>query len=387
MCLQISNPLPGFALLQFFLLLRLRSHVYGRRFPSRSARCGSMCLSVKRKCLPVLQEFGFVWPELLNCSLFPPTNDQNHMCMEGPGDEDAPFHAVRPMPPQEEECMALGDGGGHVCMGETQRQLQATVRIRHGIVPATVQSLYRCVDGGVGGSCFISTTFTVLTFLVDSSRFSYPERPIIFLSMCCNIYSVAYIVRLTVGRERISCDLEEAAVPVLVHEGLKSTGCAIVFLLAYFFGMASSIWWVILTLTWFLAAGAEVGSRGHRNAQFVLPHRGLGHFPPLRPSSSSSCGLVDADDLSGMCYVGNQNLDALTGFVVAPLFTYLVIGTLFIAAGLVCSVQDPLEFAKGRDEDGQARAADGKNRRVFSALHCAGHLRHCVLFLRNLQLG
>lgn len=26
--------------------------------------CGSMCLSVKRKCLPVLQEFGFVWPEV-----------------------------------------------------------------------------------------------------------------------------------------------------------------------------------------------------------------------------------------------------------------------------------------------------------------------------------
>lgn len=26
--------------------------------------CGSMCLSVKRKCLPVLHEFGFIWPEV-----------------------------------------------------------------------------------------------------------------------------------------------------------------------------------------------------------------------------------------------------------------------------------------------------------------------------------
>ncbi|KAG7261128.1 hypothetical protein CRUP_004316 [Coryphaenoides rupestris] len=25
--------------------------------------CGSMCLSVKRKCFPVLNEFGFIWPE------------------------------------------------------------------------------------------------------------------------------------------------------------------------------------------------------------------------------------------------------------------------------------------------------------------------------------
>lgn len=26
--------------------------------------CGSMCLSVKKKCLPVLHEFGFIWPEV-----------------------------------------------------------------------------------------------------------------------------------------------------------------------------------------------------------------------------------------------------------------------------------------------------------------------------------
>ncbi len=41
---------------------------------------------------------------------------------------------------------------GEVCMGEAQRQLLTAVWIRHGIVPATVQSIYRCVDGGVGSS-------------------------------------------------------------------------------------------------------------------------------------------------------------------------------------------------------------------------------------------
>lgn len=51
-------------------------------------------------------------------------------------------------------------------------------------------------------------------------------------------------VRLTLGRERVSCDLDTAAVPILVQEGLKNTGCAIVFLLLYFFGMASSLWLV-----------------------------------------------------------------------------------------------------------------------------------------------
>lgn len=26
--------------------------------------CGSMCISVKKRCFPVLQEFGFIWPEV-----------------------------------------------------------------------------------------------------------------------------------------------------------------------------------------------------------------------------------------------------------------------------------------------------------------------------------
>lgn len=26
--------------------------------------CGSMCVSVKKRCFPVLQEFGFIWPEV-----------------------------------------------------------------------------------------------------------------------------------------------------------------------------------------------------------------------------------------------------------------------------------------------------------------------------------
>ena len=113
----------------------------------------------------------------------------------------------------------------------------------------------------LAGICFVSTLFTVLTFLVDSPRFRYPERPIIFLSLCYNICSIAYVVRLFAGREAIACDTvgNPGGVTVLLEEGLENTNCAIVFLLLYYFGTASSIWWVILTLTWFLAAALKWG--------------------------------------------------------------------------------------------------------------------------------
>ncbi|MEJ1272794.1 frizzled class receptor 4 [Cricetulus griseus] len=295
--------------------------------------CGGMCLSVKRRCEPVLKEFGFAWPDSLNCSKFPPQNDHNHMCMEGPGDEEVPLPHKTPIQPGE-ECHSVGTNSDQYIW--VKRSLNCVLKCGYdaGLYSRSAKEFTDIWMAVWASLCFISTTFTVLTFLIDSSRFSYPERPIIFLSMCYNIYSIAYIVRLTVGRERISCDFEEAAEPVLIQEGLKNTGCAIIFLLMYFFGMASSIWWVILTLTWFLAAGLKWGHEAIEMHSSYF-HIAAWAIPAVKTIVILIMRLVDADELTGLCYVGNQNLDALTGFVVAPLFTYLVIGTLFIAAGLV----------------------------------------------------
>ena len=60
--------------------------------------------------------------------------------------------------------------------------------------------------------------------------------------------------------------------------------CAIVFLLIYYFGMASCVWWVILTVTWFLAAGLKWGNEAitkHtqvRSASFKVPKYLLKYF-------------------------------------------------------------------------------------------------------------
>lgn len=45
--------------------------------------------------------------------------------------------------------------------------------------------------------------------------------------------------------------------------------------------------------------------------------------------------LVSGDVLSGVCYVGVWNSDALRQFVLAPLVFYLILGTIFLLAGYV----------------------------------------------------
>uniref|UniRef100_A0A3B4Y8S8 Frizzled-4 n=1 Tax=Seriola lalandi dorsalis TaxID=1841481 RepID=A0A3B4Y8S8_SERLL len=279
--------------------------------------CGSMCLSVKRKCLPVLHEFGFIWPEVLNCSLFPPQNDHNHMCMEGPGDEDPPYQPVR-HPPHQEECQALGSAPDQYTWLKQTESCTLQCGYDSGLYRRGAKVFTDAWMAVWAVLCFLSTTLTVLTFLLDSQRFSYPERPIIFLSMCCNLYSVAYLVRLTLGRERVSCDLDATAVPILVQEGLKSTGCAIVFLLLYFFGMASSLWWVILTLTWFLAAGLKWGHEAIEMHSSYF-HIAAWAIPAVKTIVILIMRLVDADDLTGLCYVGNYTNIVQLVFIPFPI--------------------------------------------------------------------
>lgn len=45
--------------------------------------------------------------------------------------------------------------------------------------------------------------------------------------------------------------------------------------------------------------------------------------------------LFSGDVLSGVCYVGLWNVEALRGFVLSPLCVYLVLGTIFLLAGFV----------------------------------------------------
>lgn len=303
--------------------------------------CRPLCEAVKERCQPVLIEFGYPWPAALNCSKFPPKNDQNHMCMDGPGEETEKPMEPRPQPPvivkppsiEKQRCKQYRHPDEYIFINRTER-----CAMRCGSNDAFTAEDKHFTDIWMAiwtGLCFISTLFTVLTFLIDSQRFRYPERPIIFLSMCFNIYSIAYVVRLIAGRQSIACDTDgQSNIRILIQEGLENTDCAIVFLLLYYFGSASALWWVILTLTWFLAAGLKWG---HEAIQL---HSSYFHLvawavPAVKTIVILVMRDVDADELVEICYVGNQNTKTLLVFAIVPLLVYLVVGISFLVAGFV----------------------------------------------------
>lgn len=218
--------------------------------------------------------------------------------------------------------------------------------------------------------CCFSTLLTVATFSVDTSRFKYPERPIIFLSACYLVQSVAYIMRAVVGSEAVSCDTAPDGHTFLIQEGLDSTWCIVIFLLLYFFGMASAVWWVVLTVTWFLAAGRKWGGEAIEALSSYF-HLAAWAVPAVKTIVILTLRHVDGDELTGLCYVGNQNPNALMTFVLVPLLAYLVLGSAFILAGFLALIRIRKDLKQEDDRAGNIRKLEKLMAKigVFSVLY------------------
>lgn len=337
--------------------------------------CRSLCESARSGCESLMNSFGFAWPEALDCSKMP-ENDGTELCV-GTNETTTSQEPAAPVypparmpvaefqPPWIEGLKPVGAAGGNgFAMGARDFGFVCPVQFKvpHGLgyslkvgdkvepdCGAPCDGMFfterqkkfaRVWVGTWASICAASCFFTFLTFLIDTDRFRYPERPIIFLSVCYLMVALAYVIGWAAGNS-ISC--REPFPPPMgiriqmtstITQGTKHELCTVLFMILYFFGMASSIWWVILTLTWFLAAGLKWGHEAiETNSQYF--HLAAWAAPAVKTVTILAMGKVEGDILSGVCYVGLWNVEALRGFVLAPLCVYLLLGTVFLLAGFV----------------------------------------------------
>ncbi|KAG5345123.1 FZD7B protein, partial [Acromyrmex charruanus] len=340
--------------------------------------CRSLCESARSGCEQLMNSFGFMWPEALECSKMP-ENDGTELCV-GTNEtttrqEPVPISPPARMPMAEFQPTwneglkphggkGVGKGGNNFMMGARDFGFVCPMqfKIPHGLgyslkvgdkvepdCGAPCDGMFfterqrrfsRIWVGTWASICAASCFFTFLTFLIDTDRFRYPERPIIFLSVCYLMVALVYVIGWAAGNS-ISCREPFPSPPSIrlqmastITQGTKHELCTVLFMILYFFGMASSIWWVILTLTWFLAAGLKWGHEAiETNSQYF--HLAAWAAPAVKTVTILAMGKVEGDILSGVCYVGLWNVEALRGFVLAPLCVYLLLGTVFLLAGFV----------------------------------------------------
>ncbi len=302
--------------------------------PTPVYACRSMCEAARKGCEPVMKKHNFNWPDLLRCDRLP--DEKKEVCMAAPKITAKP--TVRPKDYKNltlKQLCALHKEFVYVDDGEHQECAQ---KCNASIIYQKKQKSFIAAWISTWSIiCFLSTLLTVTTFLIDSTRFTYPERPIIFLSMCYNIYSIGYLVRVFAGRDAIVCQASSSG-KTLLSDGMSNTACTIVFFLLYFFGMASAIWWVILSLTWFLSAALKWGNEAVEKYSSIF-HAIAWTIPTIQTIVALVTRKVDADELSGLCFIGTRSSKTLLTFVVIPLFIYLLIGSSFLLAGFIALIR------------------------------------------------
>ncbi|ENN75149.1 frizzled-2 [Dendroctonus ponderosae] len=323
--------------------------------------CRDLCRRAREGCEPIMTQYGFEWPERMECDQFPKQGGEI-LCMDQPTHNTSSTprptnrKPLKPCKPGSKNCENPQGGTGRTkgnapneCRCHCQQPL---VSLGSEMSPAPFnrnvagvpncafpcKETYFTTDEKEfasiwislwSGLCAASTLMTLITFFIETERFKYPERPIVFLSACYFLVSVGYLLRVGFGHEAVACDG-----PIIRYTSNGPSLCTLVFLLVYFFGMASSIWWVILSLTWFLAAGLKWGNEAIASYAQCF-HIAAWLIPTLQTLGVLLSGAVDGDPVSGICYVGNMNTENLQTFVLGPLVVYLILGTSFLLAGFV----------------------------------------------------
>ncbi|KAK9531082.1 hypothetical protein VZT92_010533 [Zoarces viviparus] len=295
--------------------------------------CRRLCLQAKSDCYKLMDMFGVSWPQEMDCNRFPDCDESYPRPVDLLSGSDT-----------TESPIAVQRDYGFWCPRELKIEPElgySFMGVRDCSPPCSNMyftreelTFARYFIGVVSIVCLSATLFTFLTFLIDVSRFRYPERPIIFYAVCYMMVSLVFFLGFLL-EDKVSCN---AASPgrfraATVTQGSHNKACTLLFMVLYFFTMAGSVWWVILTITWFLAAVPKWGSEAIEK-KALLFHACAWGIPGVLTVTLLAMNKIEGDSVSGVCFVGLYNLTALRWFLLAPLGLDVVVGVALLLAGI-----------------------------------------------------
>uniref|UniRef100_A0A665VC50 Frizzled-3 n=1 Tax=Echeneis naucrates TaxID=173247 RepID=A0A665VC50_ECHNA len=300
-----------------------------------SMPCRSLCQQAKDECNKLMEIFGLAWPDDMECSRFPDCDEPY------PRPEDL----VTSSDPTDQSSMTVQRDYGFWC----PRELKVDPDLGYIFMgrkdcSAPCPSMFfnqqeltftRYFIGVVSIICLSATLFTFLTFLIDVTRFRYPERPIIFYAVCYVMVSLVFFLGFLL-EDRVACNAISPSQfrASTITQGSHNKACTLLFMVLYFFTMAGSMWWVILTITWFLAAVPKWGSEAIEK-KALLFHAVAWGLPGALTVTLLALNKIEGDGISGVCFIGLYDIDALRWFVLAPLCLNVAVGVSLLLVGIV----------------------------------------------------
>lgn len=286
--------------------------------------CRDMCLRVKEECSQVSTLLNTV--PIFNCDAYA----VGGRCIT----QDEALIAIRHagiLPPENR------NSGGSGSSGSTSAYNDSCPLKSSAFFTDSSKDFAKGWIATLATICFVSTLVTLLTFLIDKNRFSYPWRPIVYLALCYNIHSFGYYLSLIIGSDTVICP-NDKIVRTRSSWSWQHTPCVLVFIILYSSMMAFTLWWLVLTFNWFLATALKWSNEAiARLSPFY--HALAWSFPVLMTIILLSTRLPAADELTGTCFIVRDDDDAsfiaLLLAVILPLCLILITGCVLIVIGFI----------------------------------------------------
>ncbi|KAH8416531.1 hypothetical protein KR222_007786, partial [Zaprionus bogoriensis] len=312
--------------------------------PRPVTACKSLCETVKEECAAnAMPELMQLWPQFLSCESLP--QPENHeLCMQIPQETTAAgagANGSQPAAGASATAAAAGSRldslaglGGFVCpqnfSGNPLNPAECLPQCQRDAFHSTQQKkLTESLILGLSAVCFVLTLFALVTFWAEPTRFGYPERPVLFLCLCYNLFSVCYLERIVFHQARSLALLQQepgraAGVGVGVARGTAPCAltppCLASYISTSYLSLCAASWWLIFALCFYLSSHKKWSSEAleKRSGLFHV----LAWVPPLAPPIAALLlERVRPSELTGMC--------SAPGFVELPALVLLLLGLYF----------------------------------------------------------
>nr|CDS33207.1 frizzled 4 [Hymenolepis microstoma] len=320
--------------------------------------CASFCNHVRYRCVPLMFSFNFPWPEELNCSRLP---SDDEMCIR-PHSFDSDSHLT------EISTLVVNE-----TVTKTSELLNTSASGEFTIEQKIIAKYILVGAISLNAICCL---ISVSLYTCNRDRFAHPLRPLVFLPQACMLEMSSYLPQLLFRR---------SVKDITADHRLINIACLGQFALAYYARTAIEIWFVILSLSWFLSACKSWAPEAIQGLErwfhviaWVLPL-----FPPTFFLIFQN---VDVDELTNSCYIGNTNKLTYFLFAILPEMCFILIGVALILLTLAYLLRMHSEL-KGfrpmvsnvtikamRTPANRRRLLKAVNRVIFTIIFVAGPL-------------
>lgn len=173
-----------------------------------------VCERVRTPCESFYARYGLVWPDALNCEQYP-SSQKNELCMD-PRKNQAQSSSTSLIRKSQSCCQCNTTLGYRLIDDDhypTMKKCLPPCRSAYFSDDQSISTMTTWLSL-LSILCSLSSLFVLLTFFLDNNRFRYPQRPIIFLSLCYFFISFGYLIRLIVGHENVACYLDEKVMTI-----------------------------------------------------------------------------------------------------------------------------------------------------------------------------